>query len=147
MKKALIRVRMSEKDVHYGGGIINMAKILELVGDCATELGVMRGGDEGLLAAYEHIEQYHPVFAGDYIEVWGWLSRLGNTSARFEVEVLKVIEPIDKEGQCKYLEPPLLVARATGIGVIPKEVDRGLQIPAEEMPLILNEGPPWWEKK
>jgi len=147
MRKALIRIRLSQKDVHYGGGIVNMARLLELIGDCATELGVMRCGDEGLLAAYEHIEQYQPAFAGDYLEVWGWLSRIGNSSATFEVEVLKVIQPTNAEGQCEYLDPPVLVAKATGVGVVPKEVDRGLQISENEIPFIGSDEKKWWEEK
>ena len=38
--KVMIRVRMSLKDAHYGGNLVDGAKMLELFGDVATELPV-----------------------------------------------------------------------------------------------------------
>lgn len=36
--KAMIRVRMSSQDAHYGGNLVDGAKMLQLFGDVATEL-------------------------------------------------------------------------------------------------------------
>lgn len=52
MSEALIRVRISEKDAHYGGGVVDGAKLLALLGDVATELLIRHDGDEGLFRAY-----------------------------------------------------------------------------------------------
>ncbi|GAG89661.1 unnamed protein product, partial [marine sediment metagenome] len=51
--KSLIRVRMSLNDAHYGGNLVDGAKILELFGDVATELLIKNDGDEGLFRAYD----------------------------------------------------------------------------------------------
>ena len=47
-----IRVRMSAHDAHYGGNLVDGAKMLELFGDVATELLIRRDGDEGLFCAF-----------------------------------------------------------------------------------------------
>ncbi|HBF96467.1 MAG TPA: 3-aminobutyryl-CoA ammonia lyase, partial [Porphyromonadaceae bacterium] len=53
MKKSLIRVRMSAHDAHYGGNLVDGAKMLQLFGDVATELLIANDGDEGLFVAYD----------------------------------------------------------------------------------------------
>ena len=49
--KSMIRVRMSAKDAHYGGNLVDGAHMLHLFGDVATELLILRDGDEGLFKA------------------------------------------------------------------------------------------------
>ena len=56
-----IRVRMSAHDAHYGGNLVDGAKMLELFGDVATELLIRRDGDEGLFCAYDMVEFKAPV--------------------------------------------------------------------------------------
>ena len=56
MDKAMIRVRMSLSDAHYGGNLVDGARILQLFGDVATELLIRHDGDEGLFVAYESVE-------------------------------------------------------------------------------------------
>ncbi|MDA8211929.1 MAG: 3-aminobutyryl-CoA ammonia lyase, partial [Clostridia bacterium] len=68
---AMIRLRMSEHDAHYAGGLVDGARMLGLFGDVATELLIRHDGDEGLFVAYDMIEFKAPVFAGDYIEATG----------------------------------------------------------------------------
>ena len=51
-----IRLRMSAKDAHYGGNLVDGAHMVHLFGDVATELLIMRDGDEGLFCAYDMIE-------------------------------------------------------------------------------------------
>ena len=51
--EAMIRLRMSAHDAHYGGGLVDGARMLMLFGDVATELLIRRDGDEGLFRAYE----------------------------------------------------------------------------------------------
>lgn len=136
MKKAMIRLRMSEHDAHYGGGLVNGARMLDLFGDVATELLIWSDGDEGLFRTYEHVDFLAPVFAGDYIEAVGWFSKIGNTSRVIELEAWKVVQPIKDAAlpsACEILAEPVLVARATGICVVPKEAQRGAQIPHDEL--------------
>lgn len=135
MKKAIIRLRMSEHDAHYGGGLVNGARMLDLFGDVATELLILRDGDEGLFRTYEHVDFLAPVYAGDYIEAVGWFTRIGNTSREMKLEAWKVIQPVKgaaNPSACEVLAEPILVARATGICVVPKDCQRGPQIPEEE---------------
>ena len=52
----LIRLRMSAHDAHYGGNLVDGARILSLFGDVATELLIRHDGDEGLFVAYDLVE-------------------------------------------------------------------------------------------
>ena len=47
--KSIIRLRMSSHDAHYGGNLVDGARMLQLFGDVATELLIQRDGDEGIL--------------------------------------------------------------------------------------------------
>ena len=85
---ATIRVRMSASDAHYGGYLVNGAHMLSLFGDVATELAVLCDGDEGLLVAYESVEFLAPLYAGDYVEAVGRITKIGRTSRRMEFTVL-----------------------------------------------------------
>jgi len=67
--KAMIRLRMSAHDAHYGGGLVDGARMLGLFGDVATELLIRHDGDEGLFRAYDKVEFLASVYAGDYIAV------------------------------------------------------------------------------
>ena len=45
---SLLRLRMSAKDAHYGGNLVDGAHRVHLFGDVATELLIKCDGDEGL---------------------------------------------------------------------------------------------------
>ena len=68
---SLLRLRMSAKDAHYGGNLVDGAHMVHLFGDVATELLIKCDGDEGLFCAYDNVEFLAPVYAGDYIEAYG----------------------------------------------------------------------------
>jgi 3-aminobutyryl-CoA ammonia-lyase len=59
----VIRLRMSAHDAHYGGGLVDGARMLALFGDVATELLIRSDGDEGLFASYDSVEFLAPVYA------------------------------------------------------------------------------------
>ncbi len=122
----MIRVRMSSSDVHYGGNLISGAKILELFGDVATELLIKSDGDEGLFAGYKKIDFLAPVYAGDFIEAKGKITRIGNTSRDIEFEAYKVIQARKdiSESAADYLDKPILVVKAEGTCVVKKENQR-----------------------
>ena len=48
---SLLRLRMSAKDAHYGGNLVDGAHMVHLFGDVATELLIKCDGDEGLFCA------------------------------------------------------------------------------------------------
>jgi 3-aminobutyryl-CoA ammonia-lyase len=119
----LIRLRMSAHDAHYGGDLVDGARMLGLFGDVATELLIRSDGDEGLFAAYESVEFLAPVLAGDYIEAEGRIVRFGSRSRTIEFEARKVIRarPDRSPSAAEVLEPPVVVARARGTCVVPKK--------------------------
>jgi len=122
----MIRVRMSSSDAHYGGNLISGAKILELFGDVATELLIENDGDEGLLAGYKKIDFLAPVYAGDYIEARGEITRIGGTSRDIVFEAYKVIQARKdiSDSAADYLDEPILVVKAEGTCVVKKENQR-----------------------
>jgi len=124
--KALIRIRMSMHDAHYGGNLVDGAKMLELFGDVATELLIKHDGDEGLFRAYSNVEFLAPVYAGDYIEAEGEIVKVGNTSREIIFEARKVIVPRPEinDSACDFLEEPIIVFKATGTCVVPKDKQR-----------------------
>ena len=128
MKEVILRERMGSHDAHYAGELVDGARMLELFGDAATELLIRHDGDEGLLASYDNVEFLAPVFVGDYIEVIGRIIEVGNTSRKMEFEAKKVITA-DKNAEfdsaAKVLKNPLIVGKAVGVCVVPKEKQRG----------------------
>jgi len=120
---AIIRIRMSAHDAHYGGNLVDGARILALFGDVATELLVRLDGDEGLFAAYEQIRFLAPTYAGDYIEAEGRIVQVGKTSRKMEFEARKVIgaRPEIGDSAADVLDPPVVVCRAIGTCVTPKD--------------------------
>ncbi|MDQ6932560.1 MAG: 3-aminobutyryl-CoA ammonia lyase [Candidatus Eremiobacteraeota bacterium] len=117
---------MSAHDAHYGGHLIDGARMLGLFGDVATELLIRLDGDEGLFVAYDKVEFLEPVYAGDYIEAEGRIVSVGNTSRRMEFEARKIIaaRPEVSESAADVLKAPLVVCRASGTCVTPKEKKR-----------------------
>lgn len=121
-----IRTRMSASDAHYGGFLVNGAHMLSLFGDVATELAILCDGDEGLLVGYENIEFFAPIYAGDFIEATGRITRIGRTSRRMEFEAYKVIAVRREinDSAADILPEPLLVGRATGTTVVKSHLQR-----------------------
>ncbi|NLM43438.1 MAG: 3-aminobutyryl-CoA ammonia lyase [Clostridiales bacterium] len=126
MEKAIIRLRMSTQDAHYGGNLVDGARMLGLFGDVATELLIRHDGDEGLFVAYDSVEFLAPVFAGDYIEAEGYIEKTGNTSRKMKFEARKVIQsrPDISDSAAEVLETPIVVCRASGTCVVPKDKQR-----------------------
>lgn len=121
-----LRLRMSAKDAHYGGNLVDGAHMVHLFGDAATELLIKYDGDEGLFCAYDNIEFLAPVYAGDYIEVDAKITSVGNTSRKMEFEARKVIAARTdiSDSAADFLEKPVVVCRATGTCVTPKDCKR-----------------------
>lgn len=126
MDKVLIRLRMGSHDAHYGGNLVDGAKMLQLFGDVATELLIRHDGDEGLFKAYDMVEFMAPVYAGDYIEVEGYITHVGKSSRKMAFETRKVISPRPdiSNSAADFLETPVVVCRATGTCVVPAACQR-----------------------
>lgn len=117
---------MSSHDAHYGGNLVDGAKMLQFFGDVATELLIIHDGDEGLFKAYDNVEFMAPVYAGDYIEASGEIISTGNSSRKMVFEARKVIVPRPdiSESAADVLETPIVVCRASGTCVVPKTCQR-----------------------
>ena len=126
MVKSTIRLRMSAHDAHYGGELVDGARMLGLFGDVATELLIINDGDEGLFQAYDSVEFLAPVHAGDFIEAPGETVSVGNTSRKMVFEARKVITPRTdiNDSACDVLEEPVVVCRASGTCVVLKDRQR-----------------------
>src|SRR5579883_1597537 len=115
--KVTLRLRMSAHDAHYAGELVDGARMLALFGDVATELLIRLDGDEGLFRAYQSVEFLAPVYAGDYIEATGRITRVGKSSRDMEFEARKVIQPLARErggkavSSAEVLNPPIIVCR------------------------------------
>ena len=123
---SLLRLRMSAKDAHYGGNLVDGAHMVHLFGDVATELLIKCDGDEGLFCAYDNVEFLAPVYAGDYIEARGEIVSIGNTSRKMTFTAHKVIttRPEISASAADALEDPILVCRASGTCVVPTACKR-----------------------
>ena len=127
LPEAKLRPRMSSQDAHYAGNLVDGARILNLFGDMATELTIRYDGDEGLLRAYDNVEFLSPVHGGDFIEVIGKITKVGKSSRKMSFKAFKVIaqSPDQRhESACNVLDPPILVAKASGTCVVIKEKQR-----------------------
>lgn len=126
MEKVMIRMRLSAHHAHYGGGLVDGAFNLQLFGDVATELLIRQDGDEGLFRAYDNVEFLAPLYAGDYVEAIGWITHVGNTSRKMEFECYKVITARTdiNDSACDVLQEKVLVAKASGTCIVPKDKQR-----------------------
>ena len=126
MEKSMIRLRMSAHDAHYGGNLVDGARMLQLFGDVATELLIRHDGDEGLFVAYDNVEFLNPVFAGDYIEATGEITKTGNSSRKMIFVAKKVIRTRTdiSASAADVLDEPVVVCRASGTCVLPKTCQR-----------------------
>lgn len=124
--QANIRLRIPNSDAHYGGNLVDGARMLQIFGDLATEIAIRHDGDEGLLRAYETVELFAPVRGGDYIEATAELLSVGRTSRRIRFEARKVIaaRPDLSPSAAEVLDEPVVVMRAIGTTVVPTEQQR-----------------------
>jgi 3-aminobutyryl-CoA ammonia-lyase len=124
--KVVLRLRMGTHDAHYGGNLVDGARMLGLFGDVATELLIRLDGDEGLFRAYDSVDFLAPVYAGDYIEAEGVIIHVGATSRKMTFEARKVIRaaPEVNDSAAVVLSPPVVVCRASGTCVTPKDKQR-----------------------
>src|SRR5512139_1769445 len=119
-ERVLIRMRMSQADAHYGGNLVDGARMLQLFGDVATELLVRHDGDEGLFRAYDRVEFLAPVYAGDYVEASGEIVKVGNSSRAMTFAA----RPDLSDSAADVLAEPVVVCRASGTCVVPVEKQR-----------------------
>lgn len=111
---------------HYAGNLVDGAYVLGLFGDVATEVCIRTDGDEGLFAAYSAVEFVGPLHGGDVVEATATVTRMGNRSREiaFEARVVCRAAPDRGASAARVLDPPLVVATATGTVVVPHSSER-----------------------
>lgn len=126
MEKVVHHLRLSLSDAHYGGNLVDGAKMVALFGDVATELLIIHDGDEGLFRAYEKIDFLAPLYAGDFIEIVGEIIELGNTSRKMHFWCYKIISarPDINPSAADYLKNKVLTTEAIGTCIVPKDKKR-----------------------
>lgn len=116
-----LRVRIGAEAAHYGGHLVDGARLLRLFGDAITEIAIRLDRDEGLLAGYSDVEFTAPVYAGDFIEVVGRLVKMTRLRRTVRFEARKVIASRYDQGAttAEALAEPVVVCRAVGTVVVP----------------------------
>ncbi|MFE4857475.1 hotdog domain-containing protein [Streptomyces sp. NPDC056670] len=119
---ARLRIRLGQRDAHYGGDLIDGARVLGIFGDLATEIGIRAHGDEGLLSEYSNLRFSAPLRPGDYIEATARLVRRTRLRCVMDFEAHKVIAARpDRGATCaELLDPPVLVCSGQGTLVLPR---------------------------
>lgn len=132
---ATLRLRLSQADAHYGGNLVAGGRLMELLGDVATELCIRSDGDEGLLAGYSSVEFLAPVYAGDFVEARGEITRWGRSSRAMELSVVRYARPRPdvSASAADLLAKPETAVRALATCVVPKDRQRQ-ERPAEQGP-------------
>ena len=101
--------------------------MLALFGDVATELLVRHDGDEGLFRAYDAVEFLAPVHAGDFVEAEGEITAGGRHLAGHALRGPQgdaCPRPDLSDSAAEVLAEPVVVCRATGTCVVPKDKQR-----------------------
>ncbi|AYD40497.1 beta-alanyl-CoA:ammonia lyase [Clostridium fermenticellae] len=131
---AVLNKKISTEDFANDRGIINVTRQFDYWGDVETEIMILCFGDESLCLGYHNAEFYEDVYLGDYLEFKATLIKSGNTSRTIRLETYKIATPtwrINKGNVPKelmtYFEKPKLIAEATSILVVKKELQRGEQ--------------------
>ncbi len=92
METMTMRYRMSDQDVFYGGGVVNGARGLTLMEDCAKRLMAKVFSNVGTMTKVKKVRLYEPLFAGDYMEFKARIKRKEDNKALIEVRAFKIIE-------------------------------------------------------
>lgn len=111
METITMRYRMSDRDVFYGGGVVNGARNITLMNDCANRLMAKIFQNTGHCIEVKKVRLYVPIFAGDYIEFIARIKRKEEKKALIEVRAFKIIEvpenPPFPSSIDVLLDPPL----------------------------------------
>lgn len=86
------RYRMSDRDVFYGGGVVNGARSITLANDTANRMMAKAFENTGRCVEVKKVRLYEPCFAGDYMEFVARIVHQEGNRAVIEVRSFKIIE-------------------------------------------------------
>ncbi len=89
-KTVTMRYRMSDRDVFYGGGVVNGARNLTLMEDCAKRLMAKEYHNLGRCVEVKKVRLFEPSFAGDYMEYIARINSVEGKLVEIEVRSFKV---------------------------------------------------------
>ncbi len=92
METVTMRYRMSDRDVFYGGGVVNGARSITLMNDAANRLMAKTFGNTGHCTKVKKVRLYVPCFAGDYMEYIARIKRTEGNRSLIEVRAFKIID-------------------------------------------------------
>ena len=115
-KEVTMRYRMSDRDVFYGGGVVNGARSITYMGDVADRLMAKLYGNISRCSKVRKIRLFVPCHAGDYMEFKARLNEEVDGKAVIEVRSFKVCElPVDPPFPSSIdmmVDPPLSTKKA-----------------------------------
>ena len=95
MDTVTMRYRMSDRDVFYGGGVVNGARSITLMNDCANRIMAKVFHNTGHCLEVRKVRLYEPIFAGDYMEFIARIKQQKGKKALIEVRAFKIIQVPD----------------------------------------------------
>lgn len=117
-----MNVRVGNEWTHYAGEMVAGALILQLWGDCVSEISIRREGHGGLLVACDKLQFHHPIHTGDSLVISARLSEQGRRSRQFSCTaqlVLSRYNGMEKSQGWEKFDPPKTVAEGFLTVVIP----------------------------
>lgn len=119
-EKVLIRLRMGSNDAHYGGNLVDGAKMLQLFGDVATELLIRLDGDEAYSKPTTTSNLWLRYMPANLSKPKALSPTLVNLRAKCRSRRKVVVpRPDISASAADFLETPVVVCRATGTCVTP----------------------------
>jgi 3-keto-5-aminohexanoate cleavage enzyme len=140
------RARLGAADSFVAGGVADPSRILALFADVARELLIRLDGDEGVLRSLQQVEMLAPVYAGDFVEASGVVTKIGATSRQIAFEARKLItyaRPAAGEGAgsaADALVEPIVVCRALATCVVARALQRHPRLVLPALPPALGAG-------
>ncbi len=124
VREVTMRYRMSDRDVFYGGGVVNGARSITYMGDVAERLMAKLYGNVGRCSKVKKIRLFVPCHAGDYMEFKARLNEETEGKAVIEVRSFKVCElpenPPFPSSIDMMTDPPL-----STVGIFEYEIPEG----------------------
>ncbi len=120
-----MRSRLSQKDCYYGGGLVNGARNVTLMGDCANRLMAKEFGNMGRCVKVTKNRMFCPCYAGDYMEYHARVLQAEGRRVTLETRCFKVgclPENAPFESSADIIADPVLVMVMTAVYELPRAV-------------------------